>query len=55
MNYLIDSMKRIRKTIELNGRKGSSMVMLAIIFVGFAMCIAGAIVISRKLVVSSEC
>lgn len=31
------------------------MVMLAIIFVGFAMCIAGAIVVSRKLVVSSEC
>ena len=31
------------------------MVMLAIIFVGFAMCIAGAVGISRRLVVSSEC
>ncbi len=29
--------------------------MLAIIFVGFALCIAGAIEASRKLVVSSEC
>ena len=29
--------------------------MLAIVFVGFAMCIAGAITVSRGLVVSSEC
>ena len=29
--------------------------MLAIIFTGFAMCIAGAIGVSRRLVVSSEC
>ena len=31
------------------------MVMLAIIFTGFALCIAGAIGVSRRLVVSSEC
>ena len=36
-------------------KKGSSLVMLAIIFTGFAMCIAGAIGVSRRLVVSSEC
>ncbi|MBQ6440815.1 MAG: hypothetical protein IJJ06_11990 [Mogibacterium sp.] len=36
-------------------KRGSSLVMLAIIFTGFAMCIAGAIGVSRRLVVSSEC
>ncbi|MBR3126403.1 MAG: hypothetical protein IKF42_13405 [Mogibacterium sp.] len=36
-------------------KKGSSLVMLAIVFTGFAMCIAGAIGVSRRLVVSSEC
>ena len=36
-------------------KKGSSAVMLAIIFTGFAICIAGAIGVSRRLVVSSEC
>ena len=36
-------------------KKGSSIVMLAIIFTGFAICIAGAIGVSRRLVVSSEC
>ena len=36
-------------------KRGSSLVMLAIIFTGFAICIAGAIGVSRRLVVSSEC
>ena len=36
-------------------KKGSSAVLLAILFTGFALCIAGAIGISRRLVVSSEC
>lgn len=50
----------IRKTAKIPipricGKKGSSMVMLAIIFVGFALCIAGAIGVARRLVVSSEC
>ena len=36
-------------------KKGSSLVMLAIVFTGFALCIAGAIGVSRRLVVSSEC
>ena len=36
-------------------KRGSSMVMLAIVFTGFAICIAGAIGISRRLVVSSQC
>ena len=42
----------IRKIIN---RRGSSAVMLAIIFTGFALCMAGAIGVSRRLVVSSEC
>jgi len=36
-------------------KRGSSLVMLAIVFTGFALCIAGAIGVSRRLVVSSEC
>ena len=36
-------------------KRGSSMVMLAIVFTGFAICIAGAIGVSRRLVVSSQC
>ena len=36
-------------------KRGSSLVMLAIVFTGFAVCIAGAIGVSRRLVVSSEC
>ncbi len=47
---------RIRRLfIGANGKKGSAMVMLAIIFVGFALCIVGGIGIARRLVVSSEC
>ena len=49
--------KRIKQNISImiRSRRGSSIVMLAIIFVGFAMCIAGAVGVSRRLVVSSEC
>ena len=36
-------------------KRGSAMVMLAIIFVGFALCIAASVNVSRRLVVSSEC
>lgn len=36
-------------------KKGSSMVLTAIIFLGFALCTAAAIGVSRRLVVSSEC
>lgn len=41
--------------LKIKERRGSSAVLLAMIFTGFAICIAGAIVVSRKLVVSSEC
>ena len=40
---------------SIMNKRGSSVVMLAIVFTGFAMCIAGAIGVSRRLVVSSEC
>lgn len=46
MKHLIES---------IMNKKGSSLVMLAIAFTGFAICIAGAIGVSRRLVVSSEC
>lgn len=46
MRYLI----RIRVN-----KKGSSMVMTAMMFVAFAVCIAAAVNVSRRLVVSSEC
>ena len=36
-------------------KRGSSAVMLAMMFVGFAICIAGAIGVCRRIVVSSEC
>ena len=36
-------------------KQGSSAVMLAMMFVGFAICIAGAIGVCRRIVVSSEC
>ena len=42
----------LRKVRE---KRGSSAVLLAIMFAGFALCIAGAIGVSRRLVVSSEC
>ena len=46
MKHLIES---------IMNKRGSSLVMLAIAFTGFAICIAGAIGVSRRLVVSSEC
>ena len=54
MKYLTESIrKRIR---HFPGNKaGSSAVMTALIFLGFSLCIAGAIGVSRKLVVSSGC
>ena len=39
----------------MRGKRGSSAIILAMMFVGFAICIAGAIGVSRRLVVSSEC
>lgn len=39
----------------MRNKKGSSAVLLAILFLGFAICLAGAIGVSRRLVVSSEC
>ena len=45
-------MKRIR---SIQDRKGSSTVMLAMVFVAFAVSIAAAIGISRELAVKSEC
>ncbi len=46
----------MKHLIELiMNKKGSSLVLLAIAFTGFAICIAGAIGVSRRLVVSSEC
>ena len=39
----------------LRSRRGSSLVMLAIVFTGFALCIAAAIGVARRLTVSSEC
>ena len=43
----------LRKSIK--GKCGSSAVMLAIIFLGFAVCLAGAVNVSRKLTAYSEC
>ena len=40
---------------SVRARRGSSAVLSAMIFVGFALCIAAAIGVSRRLVVSSEC
>lgn len=44
-----------KKPAILSGRRGSSTVFLAMVFVTFAICIAGAIGISRHLTVMSEC
>ena len=40
---------------SIRNKKGSAAVMLAIVFTGFALCIAGAIGVSRRMVVNSEC
>ena len=55
MRYLIDLILNNTLSQGLRRKSGSSTVMLAIMFVGFAICIAGAIGVSRRLVVSSEC
>ena len=46
-------MKKFHSVI--NNRHGSSAVFLALCFLAFAICIAGSIVISRRLTVMSEC
>ena len=48
-------MRRLGKIKTISGIKGSSAVLLAMIFTAFAICIAGSIAISRQLVVKSEC
>ena len=55
VRYLIDLFMNSAFARKLKGKTGSSAVMLAIMFAGFALCVAGAIGVSRKLVVSSEC
>ena len=55
MKYLTESILNNALAQRLKGKRGSSAVMLAMMFVGFAICIAGAIGVSRRLVVSSEC
>ena len=46
--------QRIITKLRQRSKNGSSAVMLAIIFTGFALCIAAAIGVARSLVVSSE-
>ena len=54
MRYSED--KKLNKWLHgMRSKKGSSMVMTAIFFLGFAICIASAVGVSRRLVVSSEC
>ena len=55
MKYLTDRFLNMGPAKRIRGRAGSSTVLLAIIFTGFAVCIAGAIGVSRILVVNSEC
>ncbi len=55
MKYLTDLIMNNTAVRRAREKKGSSAVMLALIFAGFAICIAGAIGVSRRLVVSSEC
>lgn len=52
---MISVMNRRVMRNRIGDKKGSSAVMLAIVFLGFAICIAAAIGVSRRLVVSSEC
>ena len=44
-----------KRNTGIRDKKGSSMVLTAIFFLGFAICIAAATGVSRRLVVSSEC
>ena len=55
MRSLNDLMKNNDLIRRMREKKGSSAVLLAIMFLGFAVCLAGAIGVSRRLVVSSEC
>ena len=55
MKYLTDLILNNAFTRRMIEKQGSSAVMLAIMFVGFAICIAGAIGVCRQIVVNSEC
>lgn len=52
---LLISKNRQRFKEHISCKSGSSIVMLAIVFVGFALCIAAGIGVARMLVVSNEC
>ena len=55
VKYLIKTLSGNRTIRGLRNRRGSSAVMLALMFLGFALCMVSAIGITRRLVVSSEC
>ena len=55
MRYLTETIMKAAAALRIRAKQGSSAVMLAMMFVAFAICIAGAIGVSRDLVVSSEC
>ncbi len=55
MKYLTDLILNNAFARRMIEKQGSSAVMLAIMFVGFAICIAGAIGVCRQIVVNSEC
>ena len=55
MKYLTDLIFNNVFVRRMREKQGSSAVMLAMMFVGFAICIAGAIGVCRRIVVSSEC
>ena len=55
MKYLTDPILNNAFARRVREKQGSSAVMLAMMFVGFAICIAGAIGVCRRIVVSSEC
>lgn len=55
MKYLTDPILNNAFARRVREKQGSSAVMLAIMFVGFAICIAGAIGVCRQIVVNSEC
>lgn len=55
MKYLTDLILNNEFARRIREKQGSSAVMLAIMFVGFAVCIASSIGVCRRIVVSSEC
>jgi hypothetical protein len=55
VKYLTDLILNNALARRAREKQGSSAVMLAIMFVGFAICIAGAIGVCRQIVVNSEC